>query len=296
MDGEDETDYGLRAARALQDEIKRAGEDRVIAFIAETVVGATLGVVPPSPGYFREIRRICDEYGVLMILDEVVCGMGRTGTLFACEQDGVAPDMMITIAKGLGGGYQPIGAQMVRQDLVETGEKGSGFFEHGRTYVGHPTACAAGLAVRKVLEEDGLLKRVRTMGVIVRNLLAERFADHPHIGDIRGRSLFIGVEIVSDRDTKEPFPATDGVNARLKTAAMNNRLICYPDGGGADGVNGDHVLLAPPFILTEPQAEEFADRLTRAWTTLSAPADHGRTTRTEHLAWRTTRAAFGPSR
>ncbi len=262
-DGENETDYGLRAARALEDEIKRVGEDRVIAFIAETVVGATLGVVPPAPGYFREIRRICDDYGVLMILDEVMCGMGRTGTLFACEQDGVAPDM-ITIAKGLGGGYQPIGALMVREDLVEIVEKGSGFFEHGHTYVGHPTACAAGLAVQKVLEEDGLLERVRTMGVIVRNLLAERFADHPHVGDIRGRGLFVGVEIVSDRDSKAPFPAADKVNAQLKTAAMNNRLICYPDGGGVDGTNGDHVLLAPPFILTEPQAEELVDKLAQS--------------------------------
>lgn len=259
-DGESEHDYGLRAARALEDEIHRAGDNRVIAFIAETVVGATLGVVPPAPGYFREIRRICDRYGVLMILDEVMCGMGRTGTLFACQQDGVVPDM-ISIAKGLGGGYQPIGALMVREDLVGAVEQGSGFFQHGHTYVGHPTACAAGLAVQQVIEEDGLLERCRTMGVIVRNLLAERFADHPHVGDIRGRGLFIGVEFVANRETNEPFPVSERVNARLKAAAMRNGLICYPDGGGVDGTHGDHVLLAPPYILTEDQAEELVDKL-----------------------------------
>jgi hypothetical protein len=189
----------------------------VIAFIAETVVGATLGVVPPAPGYFREIRRICDQYGVLMILDEVMCGMGRTGTLFACEQDGVSPDM-IAIAKGLGGGYQPIGALMVREDLVAELEAGTGFFQHGHTYIGHATACAAGLAVQQVIEEENLLEQVRDRGTLIRSLLAERLGEHPNVGDIRGRGLFIGVELVKDRDTKAPFEAP--VSGKVKAAAM----------------------------------------------------------------------------
>jgi adenosylmethionine-8-amino-7-oxononanoate aminotransferase len=260
-DGETETDYGLRAAGELEKEILRVGPDKVIAFIAETVVGATLGVVPPAPGYFREIRRICDEHGVLMILDEVMCGMGRTGTLFACEQDGVSPDM-IAIAKGLGGGYQPIGALMVREDLVAELEAGTGFFQHGHTYIGHATACAAGLAVQQVIEEENLLEQVRDRGTLIRSLLAERLGEHPNVGDIRGRGLFIGVELVKDRDTKAPFETP--VSGKVKAAAMANRLICYPGSGSVDGDLGDHVLLAPPYIMSEEQAGEIVERLARS--------------------------------
>ncbi|QPC43912.1 aspartate aminotransferase family protein [Kaustia mangrovi] len=263
--GEDETAkaYGERAAASLQTEVGALGDERAIAFIAETVVGATLGAVPPVPGYFKEIRRICDEHGMLMILDEVMSGMGRTGTLFACEQDGVVPDM-ISLAKGLGAGYQPIGAVLVREELADEIEHGSGSFLSGHTYIGHATACAGALAVQQVFEEDGLVARVADMGEKLQQALEARFADHPHIGDIRGRGLFRGVELVAAREHKTPFPATAGLAGRIKTHAMENGLICYPSQGTADGVNGDHVLIAPPFIITDDQVGELTDKLARS--------------------------------
>lgn len=259
---EDESleDYGLRAAGTVRSEIEALGEGRAIAFIAETVVGATLGAVAPAPGYFKEIRRICDETGTLLILDEVMSGMGRTGSLFGCEQDGIVPDM-ITIAKGLGGGYQPIGALMVREELAEIVETGSGFFQHGHTYVGHPTACAAALEVQNVFEDEDLINRCAKMGVKLRIALSERLADHPHVGDIRGRGLFAGVELVADRGTNEPFDPARGIGGKIKPAAMENGLICYPGSGTIDGTRGDHILLAPPFIITDEQIGELVDKL-----------------------------------
>lgn len=268
---ESEADYGLRAARSLEQQIVSA-EGRVAAFIAETVSGATMGAVPPVPGYFKEIRRICDEHGVLMILDEVMSGMGRTGALYACEQEGVVPDM-ITCAKGLGGGYQPIGALVVREELVEELERARGAFVHGHTYVAHATACTAGLAVQQVIEEDGLLKRVSDLGAALRARLEARFGDHPNVGDIRGRGLFQGLELVEDRPAKKPFPASARIAARLKTAAMEAGLICYPGSGTADGSSGDHVLLAPPFIIEEAQLDELVDKLAQS---LGAVLDKGK--------------------
>ncbi|MEM7425151.1 MAG: aspartate aminotransferase family protein [Pseudomonadota bacterium] len=262
-DDESLEEYGLRAAGTLASEIEAVGEGRAVSFMAETVVGATLGAVAPAPGYFKEIRRICDESGALLILDEVMSGMGRTGTLFACEQDGVIPDM-ITIAKGLGGGYQPIGALMVREELAEIVETGSGFFQHGHTYIGHPTACAAALEVQNVFEEEDLIGRSARMGLMLRTALAERFADHPHIADIRGRGLFIGLELVEDRETNAPFEPSRGVGGNVKPAAMENGLICYPGSGTVDGIRGDHILLAPPFIITDAQIEELGDKLERS--------------------------------
>lgn len=256
-------DYGKRAARELEDEILKVGPDKVAAFFAETVVGATLGVVPPPPGYFREIRRICDKYGVLLILDEVMSGMGRTGTLFACEQDGVEPDM-ITIAKGLGAGYQPIGATLISSRLADAITQGSGAVKHSHTYMGHAAACAGALAVQKVIEEDELLSRVRTRGAHFMELLNDRFGQHAHVGDIRGRGLFVGLEFVADRETREPFAPELNVAGRLKAATFENGLICYPAGGTADGTRGDHVLLAPPFIINEAQLEELVDKLEKS--------------------------------
>ncbi len=255
----------MRAAQELEQEIKSVGPNKVIAFIAETIVGATLGCVPPAPGYFKEIRRICDQYGVFMILDEVMSGMGRTGHLFACLEDGVVPDM-ITCAKGLGGGYQPIGAVLVRDGLVETLDQGTGFFHHGHTYIGHAIACAAALEVQNVIEEDNLLENVRTRGQELRGLLEEKFGQHPHIGDIRGRGLFLGLELVKDRETKTPFSPSAKLAARIKAAALENGLICYPGSGTADGVLGDHILLAPPFIITSTELEELVNRLENSLT------------------------------
>ena len=262
-DGESPEDYGLRAAQALEDEILRLGPDTVMAFIAEPVVGATAGALAPAPGYFKRIREICDTYGVLLILDEVMCGMGRTGSLFACEQDGIAPDI-VCIAKGLGAGYQPIGAMMCTAEIYSTIENGSGFFQHGHTYLGHPTAAAAGLAVVSALLDRGLVKRAKEQGEKLAERLNDRFGQHPHVGDLRGRGLFRGIELVADRDSKTPFDPAKGVAGKIKKAAFENGLICYPMSGTIDGKTGDHVLLAPPFIIEDAQLDELTDKLSRA--------------------------------
>jgi adenosylmethionine-8-amino-7-oxononanoate aminotransferase len=258
--GESDVDYATRAAQALEDKILELGPDQVIAFVAETVVGATLGTAPPVADYFKRIRSICDRYGVLLILDEVMCGMGRTGTLHACEQDGISPDLM-TIAKGLGGGYQPVGAVLLSGRIFDAFSNGSGFFQHGHTYTGHPMAAAAGLAVQEVIRRDGLLKNVVAMGGHLQRRLEERFANHHHVGDIRGRGLFRSVELVADRDTKAPFAPQPKLHVQVKREAMARGLMVYPMGGNIDGVNGDIVLLAPPFIVTEGQVDVIVERL-----------------------------------
>ncbi len=259
-DGESLEDYGLRAAQALEDEILRLGPETVMAFMAEPVVGATAGALTPAPGYFRRIREICDRYGVLLILDEVMCGMGRTGSLFACEQDGIAPDILC-IAKGLGAGYQPIGAMLCSVEIYGAIEAGSGFFQHGHTYIGHPTAAAAGHAVLTALLERDLIPRVQEQGRKLEACLVDRFGQHPHVGDLRGRGLFRGIELVADRSTKTPFEPSKGVAGRIKKAAFEAGLICYPMSGTIDGRNGDHIILAPPFIIEDDQVQERADKL-----------------------------------
>ncbi|WP_349962784.1 aspartate aminotransferase family protein [Rhizobium sp. ZPR3] len=260
MPGESDEAYAARAAGELEAKILELGADQVIAFVAETVVGATAGAVPPVADYLKRIRAICDKYGVLLILDEVMCGMGRTGTLHACEQDGVAPDLM-TIAKGLGGGYQPVGAVLLSKRIFDAFALGSGFFQHGHTYMGHPMAAAAGLAVQTILKRDGLLGNVRDMGNYLEACLVERLGNHHHVGDIRGRGLFRGVELVKDRTTKKPFDAGLKLNARIKKEAMTRGLMVYPMGGTIDGQNGDHVLLAPPFIVGKDDVEAIVERL-----------------------------------
>ena len=262
-EGESLEAYGQRAAQALEDEILRLGPDTVMAFMAEPVVGATAGALAPAPGYFKRIREICDRYGVLLILDEVMCGMGRTGTLFACEQDGIAPDIAC-IAKGLGAGYQPIGAMLCTAEIYDAIAQGSGFFQHGHTYIGHPTAAAGGLAVVRALLERGLVARAAEQGEKLQARLTDRFGQHPHVGDIRGRGLFRGIELVADRETKAPFDPSRGVAAKIKKAAFEGGLICYPMAGTIDGRQGDHVLLAPPFIIEDGQLDELTDKLAAA--------------------------------
>ena len=252
--------YGLRVANELEEKIEELGSESVLAFVAEPVVGATAGAVPPVPGYFRRIREICDRHGVLLMLDEVMCGMGRTGTLYACEQDGIAPDLL-TVAKGLGGGYQPIGALLVSGEIFATIRDGSGFFQHGHTYMGHPTACAAALAVQRVIRDDQLLDNVQNMGERLDAALHTRLGDHPHVGDIRGRGLFRGIEIVANRLTREPFSPAQKIHAKIKQEAMTRGLMCYPMGGTIDGARGDHVLLAPPFIIDAPQIDQVVELL-----------------------------------
>ncbi len=262
---EDESpeDYGLRAANALEEELLRLGPDTVMAFIAEPVVGATTGAVVAAPGYFKRTREICDQYGILLILDEVMCGMGRTGSLFACEQDGVAPDI-VCIAKGLGGGYQPIGAMLCSAQIYDAISAGSGFFQHGHTYQAHPTAAAAGVAVVSAILERGLIERVNAQGAKLEDALRARFGQHPHVGDIRGRGLFWGVELVADRDAKTPFDPARKIAAAVKTRAFEAGMICYPMSGTIDGKTGDHVLLAPPFIIEDAQIDELVDKLATA--------------------------------
>ncbi|MDF3073961.1 MAG: putative aminotransferase [Alphaproteobacteria bacterium] len=262
-DGETLEAYGRRMADELEEEILRLGPDQVIAFIAEPVVGATLGTVPAAPGYFKRIREICDRHGVLLILDEVMCGMGRTGTLYACEQDGVVPDI-VCIAKGLGAGYQPIGAMLTNAKIYDAIVGGSGFFQHGHTYLGHAAACAGALAVQKAIKERNLLAKVKTLGKGLEERLRGRFGNHAHVGNIRGRGLFWSIELVADRLTKEPFDPKLKLNARIKALAMGEGLMCYPMGGTLDGVRGDHVLLAPPFILDDTQLDEIVDKLSRS--------------------------------
>ena len=259
-EGESDADYAARAAQALEDRILEIGSDHVIAFVAETVVGATAGAVPPVGDYFKQIRAICDRYGVLLILDEVMCGMGRTGTLHACEQEGIAPDLMV-IAKGLGGGYQPIGAVMLTRRITEAFANGSGAFQHGHTYMGHSVAAAAALAVQNVIRRDRLLANVVEMGARLERRLEERFGQHPFVGDIRGRGLFWALELVSDRASKRPLDPAAKVHARVKREAMALGLMVYTMGGTVDGVQGDHVLLAPPFIIDAAQVDAIVERL-----------------------------------
>ncbi|MGJ7564357.1 aspartate aminotransferase family protein [Variovorax sp. GB1R11] len=259
-EGETPEQYGLRLAAELEAAILAQGADRVIAFVAETVGGATAGVLVPVPGYFKAVRAVCDKYGVLLILDEVMCGMGRTGTLHACEQEGVVPDL-ITIAKGLGGGYQPVGAVLAQRRIVEAMSQGSGFFQHGHTYLGHPMACAAALAVQQVIRRDGLVAKVRDDGIAFGAMLQAALGTHPHVGDIRGRGFFWGLELVADRASKAPFDPALKLNAAVKKDAMARGLLCYPFGGTVDGRQGDHVLLAPPFIATRQDLQTIAGRL-----------------------------------
>ncbi len=258
--GESDDAYGKRLAAELEGEIQRLGAQAVIAFVAETVVGATLGAATPVPGYFKRVREVCDRYGVLLILDEVMCGMGRCGTLWSFEQEGVVPDL-VAIAKGLGAGYQPIGAVMVSGTIHDTIVAGSGFFQHGHTYLGHAAACAGALAVQRRLHEDGLLARVQPLGALLERKLRAAFGAHAHVGDIRGRGLFWGLELVADRATKAPFEPALRLHARVKKAALEGGLMCYPMGGTLDGARGDHVLLAPPFIVEERQLDELVQKL-----------------------------------
>ncbi|WP_175811497.1 aspartate aminotransferase family protein [Burkholderia contaminans] len=261
--GETDEAYAQRLADELERKIVELGADNVAAFVAETVVGATAGAVPPVRTYLKKIRAVCDKYGVLLILDEIMSGMGRTGYLYACDEDGVAPDLL-TIAKGLGAGYQPIGATLVSERIYRTIVDGSGFFQHGHTYLGHATACAAALEVQRVIAEEKLLDNVKARGEQLRASLREHYGAHPHVGDVRGRGLFVGVELVRDRDSKATFDPALKLHAAVKREAMQRGLMVYPMGGTIDGVHGDHILVAPPFICTAQQIDSIVERLSGA--------------------------------
>ena len=259
-DGESDAQFVARLAAELEAEFQRLGPNTVAAFLAEPVVGATAGAVTAPDGYFKAVREICDRHGALLILDEVMCGMGRTGTTHAWEQEGVAPDIQ-AIAKGLGGGYQPIGAMLASGKIIDTICAGSGAFQHGHTYLAHPLACAAALAVQDVIREDGLLDRVKERGRQLEQRLTERFGNHRHVGDVRGRGLFWAIELVADRASRTSFDPALKLNQKIKAEAFANGLGCYPGGGTVDGVRGDHVLLAPPYIASADEIDQIVDKL-----------------------------------
>ena len=262
---DDETahEYGERTAQELENEILRLGEDKVMAFVAEPVVGATMGAVPAVAGYFKRIREICDKYGVLLILDEVMCGMGRTGHLFACDADDIVPDILC-IAKGLGAGYQPIGAMLCTGSIYDTIGEGSGLFQHGHTYLGHPVACAASLTVVKAIRDRDLLNAVSKQSRKLFDALNAHLGQNPFVGDIRGRGLFVGVELVKDRGLKQPFDPSLRLAAQIKRKAFDHGLICYPMSGTRDGEFGDHILLAPPFTISDVQISELVEKTAKA--------------------------------
>jgi len=240
------------------DEFERAiltlGPERVAAFIFEPVTGTAGGAVPAPPGYARAMRRVCDRYGVLMISDEVMCGVGRCGTWRALEQDGVASDLM-AIAKGMGGGYMPIGAAVYTEAIYQTIVTAHGTVGTAHTYAGHPVACAAALAVQRVMKREGLVEKVRRDGTYLRTCLEQALAGHDHVGDIRGRGLLLAAELVMDKSTKQPFPRALQLHAKVREQSFANGLICFPSGGTVDGINGDHILLAPPYTATREELD-----------------------------------------
>jgi len=257
---ESQHDYTLRLLNELEQAILAAGPETLIGFVAETVVGATTGATPPTPGYLQGVRQLCDKYGLLYIADEVMCGMGRTGTLHAFEQDDVVPDI-VTIAKGLGGGYQPVGAVLASEKIVAALQAGSGLFQHGHTYICHPTAAAAALAVQQIIARDSLLDAVKKQGAWLHQQLREVLGELPHVGDTRGRGLFAGVELVQDKASKTPFDPGYKLHAQIKASCMARGLMVYPMGGTIDGQYGDHILIAPPFIITPSQIDFVVDTL-----------------------------------
>lgn len=261
--GETPQEYGRRAADTLEAEIQRLGAQNVAAFMAETVVGATTGAVAAAPGYFARIREICDRHGVLLILDEVMCGVYRTGPFLACEDEGIAPDI-VTLAKGLGGGYLPIGAVACSQAVHDSFANGSGGFVHGHTYMAHPVCCAAALAVQDIIEADGLAQNVVKQGAVLQAALHERLGQHAHVGDIRGRGLLWAVELVQSRETGAPFPSARKLAQQIGAEAAARGLMVYPGSGTVDGQVGDHVLLAPPYNVTDDQITFIAEELRTA--------------------------------
>lgn len=265
---ENREEYGRRVADELDEKIAELGAQNVAAFVAETVVGATMGAVAAVPGYFKRIREICDKHGVHLILDEVMCGTGRTGTLMAYEQEGIVPDM-VTMAKGLAAGYQPIGALLCKQDITDTIKAGSGFFQHGHTFMGHATTVAASLATQKVIRDDELLINVSKRGKSILERLRKALADHDNVGDVRGRGLFIGVEFVSNKETKTPLDPTMKIHNRVQKTAFEEGLMCYGMGGTIDGQYGDHILLAPPYNIAAAEESELVEKFLKAVSTVS---------------------------
>lgn len=262
--GQDKETCGAACAYELEKTLKLEGADSIAAFIAEPLVGAACGALVPHRDYFKIIRQICDAYDILFIADEVMTGFGRTGVMFAIDDYGVIPDM-ITAAKGMSAGYAPLGAVLVKDEIHETFYKGSGSFVHGHTYGGNPLSAAVAAAVVKTLVQDNLTENSRVVGEYLLAQLQEKLLPFWFVGDVRGKALFQGVELVKDKLTKEPFPAAAGIAEKLTQVLMKHGVIVYPGSGMADGENGDQFLLAPPLIITKDQADELAQKMTAAF-------------------------------
>ena len=260
---EDDDAYVARLAQELEDEIVRVGPNTVAAFVAETIVGATSGCATASPGYFAAMRAVCDRHGVLMIGDEIMCGMGRSGKRHAWEYENYRPDIQ-TVAKGLGGGYVPIGAMLINDRVHDALAAGSGAFVHGHTYQAHPLAARGALEVQRIIREEKLVERVATNADPLRSRLVEALGNRHSVGDIRGRGYFLGVEFLADPEARIPFSSEAGFSARLKAAALSEGLALYPNGGTIDGRTGDHVIVAPPFNATEDELDYIAEKLSVA--------------------------------
>ncbi|KPB71477.1 aspartate aminotransferase family protein [Pseudomonas cannabina] len=256
---ESEEQYATRLAEELDQKIRSLGSENVAAFFAETVVGSTNGAVPPVQGYFRKIKAVCERHDVLLVLDEVMAGMGRTGQLFAYADDGIVPDM-VAVGKGLAAGYMPISALLISEQVHAVMAGGSGVLGNGQTHVNHPLACAIALEVQQVIAEENLLAQVRQRGEQMRSWLKESLGDLDIVGDVRGRGLFVGVEFVESRSTKAPFSGGGAYSAALKKEALQHGLLIYPGSGTVQGIEGNHVLFAPPFITSESELAQMVER------------------------------------
>lgn len=244
----------VECAEDLERMILYEGPDSVSAFMAEPVVGATAGALIPKDGYFQKIREICDKYDILLIVDEVMTGIGRTGKNFAVMHWNVSPDMIVA-GKGLGSGYTPINTVITTEKVHSAIKEGNGAFVHGHTYSQNPCSCAIASAVLDYVRDNDLVNRSARMGIYLLDKLKE-LNKHSIVGDVRGMGLFAGVEIVKDSKTREPFDPKSKINTRIGSRAFEKGLICYPGGGGADGIKGDHILLAPPLIITKEQTDK----------------------------------------
>ncbi|KAI4743363.1 aminotransferase, class III [Aureobasidium sp. EXF-12298] len=265
-ESETEAEYVDRLAKELDDEFQRLGPETVCAFVAEPVVGAALGCVPAVKGYFQAVRAICDKYGALLILDEVMCGMGRTGTMHAWQSPliGVVPDIQ-TIGKGLGGGYAPIAGVLISRKVTDTLFQGTGAFTHGQTYQGHPVSCRAALEVLRTLRDEKLVQNAAAMGEKLEELLKRFVLPLPHVGNVRGKGLFWGIEFVKDKTTKEPFDPKENVATNIHEKGLSNphNITLYPGTGTADGKIGDHILLAPAYNVTAEVIELIVQKTAR---------------------------------
>lgn len=272
---ESDAQYVARLAQELETEFQRLDPATVIAFVAEPIVGATSGCVPAPPGYFRAVRSLCSRYGILLILDEIMCGSGRSGSSFAFEQEEDAVPDILTIGKGLGGGYAPIAGVLVGEKVVGGLRGGTGMFNHGHTYQAHPLSCASALAVQKIIKREDLVARCKLMGIFLERDLRAALQGRKYVGDIRGRGLFWGIEFVQDKGTKTSFEPEVEFGYRVQRKAFELGVAVYPGAATVDGVRGDHVLVAPPYTVTEAELREIVLVLREAYEFVERGFDQG---------------------